>query len=103
MARKKTPQTREIESLLRERFPDHSPEYPPKAYRYNSASIRVRLVSDRFEEMNRSERERMVMPIIRDLDEETRADITVLLLLTPEEMTQSLMNLEFEHPTPSRL
>jgi hypothetical protein len=49
------------------------------------------------------ERERLVLPLIRQLPEDIQADITILLLLAPEEAGKSLMNLEFENPTPSRL
>src|SRR5262249_31276799 len=103
MPKKKTKETKEIEKFLREHFPDYSREYPPEAYRYNSASIRVRLISDAFQGKDRADREDMVLPLIQQLPDDTQADIMVLLLLTPEEMEQSLMNQEFEEPTPSRI
>lgn len=72
-------------------------------YRYNSASIRIRIVDDCFKGKSLVEREEMVLPLIRKLPKKTQSDITVLLLLAPEEVSGSLMNLEFEDPTPSRL
>jgi hypothetical protein len=103
MAKRQTKETRVIERLLEERFPGFPAASPPQAYRYNPASIRVRLVHPRFEPLSRSEREDLVLPVIRQLPDETQSDITILLLLAPEELDRSLMNREFEHPTPSRL
>jgi acid stress-induced BolA-like protein IbaG/YrbA len=92
---KKTPETRQIERLLRSKFPR------AEAYRYNSASIRVRVIDSRFAGQSRTEREEQVLPLIRQLPEETQADVMILLMLTPDELARSLMNLEFENPTPS--
>lgn len=96
-----TAETGKIEKWLKENFPDIHPDYPPQAYRYNSASIRVRLVSDLFRGKGRGEREEMVLPLIRKLPTETRQDITLLVLLPPEELMKSPLNTEFEHPSPS--
>jgi stress-induced morphogen len=103
MGKKKTPETKRIERILRDSFPDHPADYPPEAYRYNPASIRVRVVDESFRGKSRPDREAMVLPLLRKLGEDVRADITVLLLLSPDEVQQSMMNLEFEEPTPSRL
>lgn len=100
---KKTKETRAIEALLKEKFPGYSEEFPPEAYRHNSVSIRVRLVHDEFRDTTRSAREQRVLPIIRTLAEETQQDITVLLLLAPNEVESSMMNVEFEHPVESRI
>ncbi len=101
---KKTAETKKIEKLLREHFPDHPPKYPPTAYRYNSASIRVRVVSKQFAGKDRVERSEMVYPILeKNLPEDTWQDITLILLLAPAEVKDSLINLEFENPTPSSL
>jgi stress-induced morphogen len=95
--KKKEPEVLRIEKALAGEFPKVS------AYRYNPASIRVRVIDDRFKGMNRLERERLVRPLIHALPEEIQADITILLLLAPDELSESLMNLEFEHPSPSLL
>jgi stress-induced morphogen len=100
----KTAETKKIEKLLLKHFPDHPPEFPPAAYRYNRASIRIRVVSPRFTEMDLVQRDEMVYPILKkNLPEETWQDISVILLLSPEEIETSPGNLEFEHPTPSRV
>ena len=93
----KNKNTKRIEAALRSEFP-HS-----EAYQYNIASIRVRIIDDRFDGKSKAEREAMVLPLIKKIPEEIRLDIMILLLLTPGEIDESFMNLEFEHPTPSRL
>ena len=99
----RTLETEKVEEYLKEHFQDFHPDFPPLAYRYNPASIRVRVVSDLFRDKSRGEREDMVLPLIRKLPKRIREDITILLLLPPEELTESMMNLEFEHPSPSAL
>ena len=93
----KAPDILEVESVLGREFPDTS------AYRYNAASIRVRVVDDQFRGKSVPERERLVRPLIARLPAECQSDITILLLLPPEELAGSLMNLEFENPSPSML
>ena len=99
--KKKTEETRRIESLFRKEFPGTD------AYRFNSASIRVRVIDDRFEGKSIEEREAMVLPLFKKLPKKTRDDVLLLLTLAPSEQetssSQSLMNLEFEQPLPSRL
>jgi len=72
-------------------------------YRYNSVSIRVRIVDPDFDSLDRVAREEQVWPLIEKLPEEAKADITMLVLVTPAEKKKSLANIEFEDPTPSRL
>ena len=75
------------------------------AYRYNSASIRVRVVDPRFEERSREERDAMVEPILEQLPERIQGDILMLLTLTPEELARQefdrtwLLRLEFDDPS----
>jgi len=86
-----------IEGKLRPRFPNS------QAYQYNEASIRVRVVDRVFEGKSKSERAKMVSPLLGQVPEEIEGDITLLLLLTPAELAESMMNVEFEHPSPSVL
>lgn len=97
--KRKTQETRQIESLLNEALPDADIE----AYRYNSACIRLRVISEEFEGKTRVQRERKILPLLRKLPDDTRAELTMLLLLTPNEAEKSSINAEFEDPTPSRL
>ncbi len=95
--KKKTDETRQIEMELRRHFPN------TEAYRFNSASIRIRIIADCFKEKSNPDREDLVNPLLAKLPKRIQADITVLLLLAPDETKTSLMNLEFEDPHPSRL
>jgi stress-induced morphogen len=99
---KTTKETKAIERLIDAEFPDSLRDLP-RAYRYSPVSIRVRIVDERFRGKNRSEREKMVLPLIRSLPDEVQQDLTILLLLAPEELKDSLMNREYENPTPSNL
>lgn len=97
IAAKKTPETKRIEAVLGQRFENVA------AYRYNSASIRVRVIDSAFRKLSKSKRDEVVQPLLDQLPERTLADIMILLLLTPEETETSPMNVEFEHPSPSSL
>lgn len=45
-----------------------------------------------------------MLPLLREkLPEETLADLMMLVLVTPEEMKSSILNFEFEHPSPTML
>ena len=73
------------------------------AYRYNSASIRIRVVDSDFQKMDRSIRHDQIWGLLGRLPEDIQSQITLLLLLTPRAVKTSLANLEFEDPMPSRL
>ncbi len=97
----RTNETRMVEDVLRRTFPNTA------AYRYNSASIRIRVVDPRFEGKSTEERDGMVEPLINKLPEATQADIMNLLTLSPNELNglnrKSLVNEEFKEPSPSML
>ena len=92
--------SRRIETLLREAGFERV-----DAYRFNSASVRVRVIDPRFEEMPVPEREDMVFPVIERLPERIREDILLLLTMAPSELKgrnrHLLVNLEFESPLPT--
>lgn len=96
--KKVTGQTKKVEKAFIDSGFNHV-----EAYRYNSASIRVRVIDSRFSGKSRINREKMVWPVIESLSDELQAELTVLLLLAPGEKSRSMMNMEFEDPTPSRL
>jgi hypothetical protein len=77
------------------------------AYRFNSASIRVRVIDSSFEGKSIPEREDMVFPVIDRLPKRIREDILLLLTMAPSELggrnRHLLVNQEFEHPLPSML
>ena len=81
-----------------------------EAYRYNSASIRVRVIDPRFEGLAPEKRDAMVEPHLEKLPEQTQADIISLFTFAPSELQQTpqtlrqfLLNTEFEDPSPSML
>ena len=49
------------------------------------------------------QREDTVWGILENLPDEVRSDITMLVVVTPEEAGNSLANRGFQYPTPSRL
>ena len=97
----RNPDTHKVEDVLRRVFPKTD------AYRFNSASIRVRVVDPRFEGKSNEDRDAMVEPLLTQLPESIQADIMNLFTMTPDEMTGSLRqqfaNLEFEDPSRSGL
>lgn len=86
-----------VESALR----DHYPTVEVK--RVNNLSTRVRIVDGRFRGLDLVERHNLVAPLLAGLPQEVTEDITVLLLLAPEEKRHSLMSAEFDEPRPSLL
>ena len=101
---KRTVETRSVEDLLKQHFEKAD------AYRYNAASIRVRVVDSRFEGMSREKRDAMVEQYLDSLPLETQRDIVTLLTFSPQELNQTpttfkefLLNSEFDDPTASTL
>ena len=90
-----------MEETLRKVFPESD------AYRYNSASIRVRVIDPRFEGKSAEQRDDMVEPLLEQLPRDIQADIMNLILLAPNEiansLTKMLANAEFEDPSESTL
>jgi hypothetical protein len=102
---KRTHESKMVEEKLREAGFDRV-----DAYRYNSASLRVRVIDKRFESVPREERDMIVEPFIDKLPASTQADIVTLVLLAPSEFKQPsdtfrefMLNTEFENPSPSML
>ncbi len=102
---KRTDETRHVEATLKAAGFDKV-----DAYRYNSASLRVRVVDQRFEGLSTEKRDALVEPILDQLPERTQADIVTLLTFAPSEFQptakpsrEQLLNAEFEEPSPSAL
>jgi hypothetical protein len=71
--------------------------------RQNPVSIRLRIIDPDFQGMDRIAREPEIWKLLRKLPEEVFVNITMLLLLTPEEAEHSFASQEFDHPIPSRV
>lgn len=93
----------QIRNLLTREYLAHHPKAVIDAYRYNSVSVRVRIVDSDFAGKDTAEREEMVWPILKALPDRVVQDISILLLLTPEERTSSFLSQEFETPSRSTL
>jgi stress-induced morphogen len=72
-------------------------------YRQNSVSIRVRVIDPDFAGQTKVERHRTVWNSLNRLSDDDQADISTLILLTPDETQRSFANMEFEDPVPSSL
>jgi hypothetical protein len=72
-------------------------------YRYTRFSIRVRIIDPVFAGLSLSAREDLVLDLIHELPDELQQDIMLLLMLAPDELGTSAINVEFEHPNPSIL
>jgi stress-induced morphogen len=92
---------RQIRDRLLREYVSRHPRAQVSVKRYNSVSVRVRIIDPDFEGMSRAERDDAVWEVLDTLPEETREEISLLILLTPEESKTSLMNVEFENPAPS--
>lgn len=100
----RTGETRMVEDALRNEFERVD------SYRYNSASVRVRVIDSRFEGMPRDEREQRVEDQIARLPEDTQRDIVTLFCFAPSELRkvpktfrEYMLNTEFDDPSPSML
>jgi len=101
---KRTPETRMVEDRLGPHFERVD------SYRYNSASIRVRVIDSRFEGMSRDRRDAMVEEQLDKLPPETQRDIVTLFTFAPSELTRTattfkefMQNTEFDDPSPTML
>jgi len=75
-----------------------------EVYRAYSSSIWIRVVHPSFAGKRIPERDEPIWTVIRKyVPKEIISHITVVLLIAPEEMEESGMNYEFEHPSPSRI
>ena len=79
-------------------YTDAHPAAVADIYRYSNVSVRVRVVDPDFCGKSRSERHRIVWPLLYALDGEILADLAILLLLTPDEKASSIGNIDFENP-----
>lgn len=100
----RTDESRMVENRLRQSFEQVD------AYRYNSASIRVRVIDNRFEGMKREQRDSLVEAELDKLPPETQRDIVTLFTFAPSELIQGpktfrefMQNTEFDDPSPTML
>lgn len=95
--RMRTAESRKVEHVLRADFPQSD------AYEFNSASIRVRVVDEKFRGKSPEQRDGTVEVLLKKLPKAIQAKIINLLTLAPDECAESLRNHEFEDPSRSML
>jgi hypothetical protein len=93
---------RQIVAALAEYAVTH-PKAEVDVYRHNSVSVRVRVIDPTFRGQTWAQREEDLWVVFERLPEEVVSEISVVLLLTPQEAKKSIANLDFEDPIPSRL
>jgi hypothetical protein len=92
---------RKIREILETQYArDHS-QAEIEVKRYNSVSVWVRIIDPDFRGTSKADRDDAVWKVLEMLPEETSSEVTLLFLFTPEEANGSIMNAEFERPTPS--
>jgi hypothetical protein len=74
-----------------------------EVHRQNDVSIRVRIIDPDFAALDLVERDNAIWKFLDGLPEGTLSNLTLLLLLTPDEVHDSIANFEFEHTVRSRL
>lgn len=92
-----------VEEILKAQYASGHSRAQVSVYRYNPVSIRIRVVDPDFHGVNHATREDIIWKVLEQLPEDIISDISVCLLITPEEQAESLMNFEFDHPSPSIL
>ena len=95
-------QVQQVLDVLDQYKGDH-PNAQIEVRRQNSVSIRIRIIDPDFDGLDRVDREPSVWNVLKTLPEEVFTNITMLLLLTPDETEGSLANQDFDDPIPSRL
>jgi stress-induced morphogen len=87
-----------IAAALR-RYTDAHPAAEAEVFRYSPVSVRTRIIDPDFRGKSRAERHRIIWPLLYALDEDSLAELTMVLLITPEEREASMVNRDFEGPT----
>ena len=95
-------QVQEIMVVL-EPYQESHPDSKIDVRRQNSVSIRIRIIDPDFRGLDRIDREPPIWKLLKRLPDDVVSNITMLLLLAPEETEGSLANQEFEDPIRSRL
>lgn len=95
-----------IVDQIKEALCDYDSEHPGARidlYRQNSVSVRLRIVDPGFDGQSKPNRSAIVWQYLAKLPEDVQSDISMVLLLTPEEQPTSFANTMFDNPQPSRL
>jgi stress-induced morphogen len=91
-----------IEKALGVYQKDH-PSAEIDIYRQNPVSVRIRVIDPDFAGTSRIARHETIWKCLEQVSDDDQGDISMLVLLTPEETNRSMANLEFDDPVPSIL
>ena len=89
-----------VKKALQSYASDH-PRAQIDLYRQNAVSVRIRIIDPEFGDATRVERHETVWSYLDSLPDEVQSDISMLVLITPDETKKSAANLEFEDPVTS--
>src|SRR3954447_2181440 len=92
----------EIKEVLSSYEKDH-PSARIDLYRQNTASVRIRIIDSDFRGMSKRECNDLIWKYLEPASEASQSDVSMLVLLIPDEVNKSVANLEFEDPVPSIL
>src|SRR5687768_728038 len=85
---------------LREFQADY-PDAQIDLYRQNPVSVRLRIIDRSFKGLSEDERQKRMWRYLDRVDEESFSDLSLLILLTPDEVESSFANVEFDDPVPA--
>jgi stress-induced morphogen len=87
-----------------EAYEQQHPEAVASLYRQSPGSVRIRVIDPSFATLSKSRRHDLVWDFLSDrLDDDTIQEISILLVISPDEESSSFMNAEFNDPIPSGL
>jgi hypothetical protein len=79
------------------------PKAQVSVYRHNDVSVRIRVIDPTFKALSWADRESDLWAVLEKLPEDVVSEISVVILLAPQEAKKSIANMDFEDPIPSRL
>lgn len=79
-----------------------SPGAQIDVYRQSPVSVRIRIIDPAFVGLGKAVRHEKAWHFLEQLPEEVQGDISMLVLLSPEETQMSLSNIEFDDPVRSQ-
>ena len=83
-------------------YREEHPQAVVDAKRQNPACVRVRVIDPSFKGMDRVDRDTLIRTYLSALPGDVQSEISMIVLVTPEETKSSLANLEFEQPSRSK-
>jgi len=70
-------------------------------YRHGKYRVRLRIVDLVFSRMTKSDRYLLIKPCLDSIDEEVLSDMIVIVMITPQERSESFSSMESDDPVPA--